>query len=85
MYNKLKAIWRKGIEETIKAIIERKKTDSAEKILFEMWSDTMQKIFDLTGGEEIWNKANKEEKLEAFNNRTFSFDNFQSKVIEKIN
>ena len=85
MYNKIETIWKKEISEAIQTIIKRKKTESAEDILFQNWSDTIQKIFSITGEEEIWKAANKKEKIEAFAGKTLSFQNFQNEVIEKIN
>ena len=85
MYNKLKCIWKKGIGEAIKATIERKKTESMEDILFKTWSNTVQELYGLFDVAEDWKSISKEEKLEAFNNRTFSLEKFQDEVLEKIN
>ena len=85
MYNKIKTIWQKEISEAIQTIIKRGKTESAEDLLFQNWSDTIEKIFSITGEEEIWKTANKNEKIEAFAGKTLSFQNFQNEVIEKIN
>jgi len=48
----MKGAWEDGLEKARKAIIERKKTDSTENILFDAWSDTVQKIFAALDDEE---------------------------------
>jgi len=85
MYNELNSIWEKGIGDAVKATIERKKTESAEDILFNVWSKTIQKMYALVNEEEAWKAIDKKEKLEAFNEKTFSLENFQNEVLEKIN
>ena len=85
MYNKINSIWEKGIGEAIKAVIERKKTESVEDILFNVWSNTAQKVYALFDAEEDWKSTSKEEKLKAFSNRTFSLENFINEVLRKMN
>ncbi|MDD5464154.1 MAG: hypothetical protein PHP62_03320 [Candidatus Moranbacteria bacterium] len=74
-------IWHSGSEKALRSIIQRKPGELTENILFNVWSNTIQEMYQVIPGKDGWLSATKKDKLLAFEGKYFSLKNFEEMTL----
>ena len=77
-------LWEEGVMSARKTLLKKSEDEIAERTFFEIWEETIQKIYGLNYKDGDWELASDEEKLKAFEGKIFSFENFKKETWKKI-
>ena len=82
LYKRMHLIWKNGIGKALVLMALRRETNLTEDLLFDIWSETMARMYSLMNAEADWRSVCKEKQIEAFEGKTLSFENFQKEIFD---
>ncbi|HOF42495.1 MAG TPA: hypothetical protein PLF30_03560 [Candidatus Moranbacteria bacterium] len=85
--DQISEICREGVRDAAIKILLRKQHVSAESILFDVWSDTIEKIYKIFNYQDYigeWIAASKEEKISAFRGKILNFEDFEENALNQL-
>lgn len=80
----MRDLWEEGVLSARKTLLENSGNRISEKTVFDVWSETIRKIYSLNYKDDDWELASDEEKLKAFKGKSLSFENFKTDIKTKI-